>query len=71
MLHQKAPHRAWDPATRHIEMFKDKLIPEPETLWDDYATRPAALPENAQTVFKDLTRRDLKLEAPPELTGSG
>ena len=53
MLHQKAPHRAWEPATRHVEMFKDKVIPEPETLWDDYATRPTALPINQQTVARD------------------
>ena len=69
MLHQKAPHRAWEPATRHIEMFKDKIIPEPDTLWDDYATRPAALPTNQQTVARDLTRRDLKLQPPPDLKG--
>ncbi|MCO6455448.1 MAG: sulfatase [Pirellulaceae bacterium] len=69
MLHQKAPHRAWEPATRHIEMFKDKLIPEPETLWDDYATRPTALPINQQTIARDLTRRDLKLVPPADLQG--
>lgn len=69
MLHQKAPHRAWEPATRHIEMFKDKVIPEPETLWDDYATRPTALPINEQTIARDLTRRDLKLTPPADLKG--
>ena len=69
MLHQKAPHRAWEPAPRHVEMFKDKVIPEPETLWDDYATRPTALPINEQTVARDLTRRDLKLTPPAELKG--
>ncbi|XZE54165.1 sulfatase family protein [Planctomycetaceae bacterium SH139] len=69
MLHQKAPHRAWLPDERNKALFKDKQIPEPETLWDDYATRPAALPENQQTVAKDLTRRDLKLEPPAELQG--
>jgi arylsulfatase A-like enzyme len=69
MLHQKAPHRYWDPAPRHLEMFKDKRIPEPETLWDDYATRPAALPVNEQTIARDLTRRDLKLIPPADLKG--
>jgi arylsulfatase A-like enzyme len=69
MLHQKAPHRGWEPAKRHIEMFKDKVIPEPETLWDDYATRPTALPINEQTVARDLTRRDLKLTPPADLIG--
>jgi arylsulfatase A-like enzyme len=69
MLHHKAPHRAWMPATRHIEMFKDKVIPEPPTLFDDYATRPTALPTNEQTIARDLTRRDLKLTPPAGLKG--
>lgn len=69
MLHHKAPHRSWEPDQRNRELFKDRVIPEPETLWDDYATRPAALPENQQTVARDLTRRDLKLEPPADLKG--
>ena len=69
MLHQKAPHRAWEPTERHLAMFKDKVIPEPDTLWDDYATRPTALPTNEQTVARDLTRRDLKLTPPADLKG--
>jgi len=67
MLHQKAPHREWTPDAKNKALFKDRVIPEPATLWDDYATRPAALPENQQTVAKDLTRRDLKLEPPANL----
>lgn len=69
MLHQKAPHRPWEPAKRHAEMFKDKVIPEPETLFDDYDTRPTALPKNRQTIARDLTRRDLKLTPPDDLKG--
>jgi arylsulfatase A-like enzyme len=70
MLHQKAPHRNWQPDERNEALFKDKVIPEPDTLRDDYQTRPAALPENRQTVARDLTRRDLKLEPPAGLSGS-
>ena len=69
MLHQKAPHRKWQPAERHIEMFKDKEFPEPDTLLDDYATRPAALPENRQTITRDLDRLDLKQAPPAGLEG--
>ena len=69
MLHQKAPHRAWEPDERNKARFKDKVIPEPDTLWDDYATRPGALTTNQQTVARDLTRRDLKLEPPDDLKG--
>jgi len=67
MLHHKAPHRAWEPDEKNKALFKNRVIPEPATLWDNYATRPAALPENEQTVAKDLTRRDLKLEPPAAL----
>ncbi|MBL9167397.1 MAG: sulfatase [Verrucomicrobiales bacterium] len=70
MLHQKAPHRAWQPTQRHIEMFKDRAIPEPATLFDDYATRPTALLTNEQTIARDLTRRDLKLTPPADLKDS-
>ena len=69
MLHQKAPHRKWQPAERHIEMFKDKEFPEPATLLDDYATRPAALPENRQTITRDLIPNDLKQTPPAGLEG--
>lgn len=67
LLHHKAPHRDWTPDPANREKFRNRHIPEPSTLFDDYATRPAALPENAQTIAKDLTRRDLKLEPPKEL----
>lgn len=69
MLHQKAPHRNWQPAKRHIEMYKDKQFPESETLWDDYATRPAALPANQQTIARDLGPNDLKQAPPKNLSG--
>jgi len=65
MLHQKAPHRKWQPDERNMALFKDKTFPEPETLFDDYSTRPAALPENKQTIARDLDKWDLK-ETPPE-----
>lgn len=70
MLHYKAPHRAWQPDLRNQAKFKDLIIPEADTLWDDYATRPAALLENRQTIAKDLSRRDLKLIPPNDLKGA-
>lgn len=67
MLHQKAPHREWTPDEKHRAQFAGKTIPEPETLWDDYAGRTDALRENRQRIADDLTRRDLKLEPPAGL----
>ena len=69
MSHHKAPHRPWDPPKRYEEAFAKKQIPEPPTLWDDYATRTDAIRESSQKVFEDMTRRDLKLTPPEELKG--
>ena len=67
MCHHKAPHRSWEPDEKHKAMYAGKVIPEPPTMNDDYATRTDALRENEQRVFDDLTRRDLKLEPPADL----
>ena len=39
MAQHKAPHRVWAPGPDHLNMYGDQEIPEPETLFDDYATR--------------------------------
>jgi arylsulfatase A-like enzyme len=70
MLHHKAPHRPWEPDAAHGARFTGRWIPEPETFWDSYETRTDALHENQQRIAKDLTRRDLKLTPPAELTGA-
>jgi arylsulfatase A-like enzyme len=69
MVHHKAPHRPWVPDSAHGAQFTDRWIPEPETFWDSYDTRTDALHENQQRVAKDLTRRDLKLQPPADLSG--
>lgn len=69
MSHHKAPHREWTPDEPHRKQFEGRRIPEPPTLRDDYAGRADALREQQQSVFRDLTRRDLKLPPPPGLAG--
>ncbi len=69
MCHHKAPHREWTPDEKHRRLFEQRTIPEPPTLWDDYATRTDALHENRQRVADDLTNLDLKLVPPAGLTG--
>jgi arylsulfatase A-like enzyme len=68
MVHHKAPHRPWQPDARHRAEFAGRWIPEPETLWDSYATRTEALHENHQRIADDLTPRDLKGEPPAGLS---
>ncbi|NMC20822.1 MAG: sulfatase, partial [Thermogutta sp.] len=61
MYHHKAPHRNWCPGPRELDLFKDATIPEPPTLFDDYATRGRAAREQEMTVARHLTPHDLKL----------
>ena len=70
MSHHKAPHREWTPDEKHRKQFEGKHIPEPVTLRDDYAERTDALHEQQQSVFRDLTRNDLKLIPPPGLSAA-
>ncbi len=34
MCQHKAPHRCWMPALRHLDLYADVTIPEPDTLFD-------------------------------------
>lgn len=68
MSHHKAPHREWTPNEKYRKQFEHKHIPEPANLRDDYAGRTDALHEQKQSVFHDMTRRDLKLKPPAGLS---
>jgi len=68
MYHHKAPHREWEPGPKHLTMYDDVTIPEPETLFDDYSDRGTAAKEQDMTIEKTMNNRDLKLVAPKNLT---
>ena len=62
MVHQKAPHRNWMPALRHLSKYDDVEIPEPENLFDDYSTRGKAAHEQDMTIDKTMRlKEDLKV----------
>jgi len=46
MCQHKAPHRTFAPALRHLDAFDEVEIPEPNTLFDDYANRSGTLATN-------------------------
>lgn len=69
MCHHKAPHRAWDPAPKYRNLFADKTIPEPTNLYEKLDGRPEALRELKMRVGEDTTKRDLKQDPPPGLSG--
>lgn len=67
MLHHKAPHRSWQPAARHLHMYDDTTFPEPDTLFDDYATRSSAASEQEMTLRDHMgVEGDVKMGAPPQ-----
>jgi arylsulfatase A-like enzyme len=46
----KAPHDMWESDDKHAAMFADLDIPEPETLFDDYASRATAVQQSTQRI---------------------
>lgn len=65
---QKAPHRNWMPATRHLGIFNDKTFPEPANLLDGFNNRGSAAKEQLMNISTDLMDVwDLKLISSKEL----
>lgn len=50
MCQHKAPHRTFAPPLRHLDTFDNVPIPEPETLFDDYANRSVTLADNEMEI---------------------
>jgi N-acetylglucosamine-6-sulfatase len=55
MCQHKAPHRNWSPAPRHYSLFKDVTLPEPATLFDDYANRSVTLKDQQMMIAKNIS----------------
>lgn len=65
MIHQKAPHRSWCPPLDLLTKWDDIDVPEPDTLFDDYATRTTAA--HKQDMSIEITMNlpnDLKVKTP-------
>ena len=54
MCQHKAPHRTFAPALRHLGAFDAVKIPEPTTLFDDYANRSRTLARNQMEIDRHL-----------------
>ena len=71
MYHQKAPHRNWMPAQRHLGINDDRVFPEPFNLLDDYSGRGSAARGQAMEIGRDMWPEwDLKLMTPEQLAQS-
>ena len=62
MYQHKAPHRDWKPGPKYLNWLDDVTIPEPETLFDDYATRTRSAARQTMEIKTHMNARDLKLE---------
>jgi arylsulfatase A-like enzyme len=71
MVHHKAPHRPWVSDEAHAAMYLNEEIPEPETLYDDYANRASAAAAAEMRVGVHMQNMDLKVEMPagPDVPG--
>jgi arylsulfatase A-like enzyme len=68
MCHHKAPHRPWEPDEKHMHLYEDIDIPEPETFNDNYKNRSEAAERAEMRVDRDLNSIDLKHTPPEGLT---
>ena len=53
LVWHKAPHRPWQPAPRHAELYSDP-VPLPRTWDDDYATRTSSARRAAMRIAEHL-----------------
>ncbi|MHC4181088.1 MAG: sulfatase family protein, partial [Planctomycetota bacterium] len=61
MYQHKAPHRRWEPGPKHLTMYDDVTIAEPDNLFDDYSNRGRAAKEQNMSIAETMTPNDLKL----------
>jgi arylsulfatase A-like enzyme len=64
MCHHKAPHRNFQPAPRHAQLFENETIRVPETYDDDYKNRAKAAEAAKMRIRVDMNYDDLGLSAP-------
>jgi len=56
LLYQhKAPHREWSPDGAYLDRYADVTIPEPPTLFDDWAHRTTAAAAQEMTIARHMT----------------
>lgn len=67
MYQHKAPHRRWSPDDEHLTTYDDIEIPEPATLFDDYANRTSAARTQEMEIGRHMDFNwDLKVRQRPD-----
>ncbi|OOG19744.1 sulfatase [Sphingobacterium sp. CZ-UAM] len=54
LYHQKAPHREWLPALRHLKEYTSKTYSEPQNLFDNYEGRGTAAKTAEMNILKHM-----------------
>ena len=72
MVHHKAPHGWWEPASKYLGHDGDRRYPEPPTLFDDYGgDRGVPVRDQEQSIEHSFRSEiGLKLVPPPNLNAS-
>lgn len=73
LVHHKAPHRNWEPDSKHLSMYENEDLPLPATFYDDYSGRSDAARQQDMRIENMFLSYDLKLlpgDFPAE-TGTG
>ncbi|MFT4690726.1 MAG: arylsulfatase A-like enzyme [Limisphaerales bacterium] len=68
MSQHKAPHGRWEPALRHLSLFEDETIPEPDTLFDDYEGRGSAAARHKMGIADHIGDHRLMLKYSSKFT---
>jgi len=68
MCHHKAPHRTWEPSSKHFTLYDDVDIPEPRTLMDDHEGRADVVKAMEMRMMDLDPIIDLKALVPPGLS---
>jgi len=67
MFQHKAPHRNWQPGPKHLTLYDDVTVPEPDNLFDNYVGRGTAARTQDMSIARTMTPYDLKLVPPRNL----
>ncbi len=54
MVQHKAPHRNWMPALRHLDLYDNVVLPEPDTLFDNWSDNSSAAPNQELEVDRHM-----------------
>lgn len=72
MCQFKAPHRAWLPGPQEVSLFDDRNMPEPPTLFSDYAGLGHAAKRQKMSISSDMGwHYDLKVPPLPGVEPTG